>query len=226
MPAGGPPVAGGLLRQLEAQHTRGPAIAAAPGLQGQAGEALQLGQGQIRIAGAHQAEAAVGQAPQLGGQAEIGAEPVEGVGGADQLLVGGGHPGAGAVHIRQQAARAVGHGDAPDAALAAEQLHHPLLEGGAADLGLQHRHPGGRRQLGQAHQRQGPLGAVGGQGRLPADRGRRAPGNGRLGEGQGGLGEGHRGREQQGQQPGSAAVGTGGNRHLRRLPGADRSRCR
>lgn len=120
MPTLGPPVGGGFLGQLQS-HQRRCRAGAAAGSQGEFGEALQLGQPQIGITRSGQAQGAIAQTPELGLEAEIGAEPIQGIGRADQLLIGGGDPRPLAVEIGQKAPAAIGHGHAPDRRLNADR---------------------------------------------------------------------------------------------------------
>jgi hypothetical protein len=118
--------------------------AAATRSKGQLGKALQLGQGQIGVALTGETEAAVAEEPELGVEAVIGPEPIEGVGRAQQFLVGGRDARPGAVEIGQQSPLAIGDADAPDRCLTAHRGQEPLLQRRAAHLKL---------QLGQAHRR-------------------------------------------------------------------------
>ena len=132
-PGLGPPGLGGLLGQLEGHQGRQFA-APAPAAKGQLGKTLQLGQGKVGIPLANQAVAPAGQPPQLGGQAVIRSELVEGKGRADQLLVGSRDARPQAVEIGEQTALGIGHRDAPDRGLRSNRRQDPLLQGRATDL--------------------------------------------------------------------------------------------
>ena len=98
MPTLGPPGLARFLGYLQFQQ-RWQLAAATTGAQRQLREALQLGQGQVGVALTGEPETAIVEPPQLGAEAIVGAEPVEGIGRAHQLLVGGRDPGPAAIEV-------------------------------------------------------------------------------------------------------------------------------
>ena len=155
MPTLGPPGLARFLGYLQFQQ-RWQLAAATTGAQRQLREALQLGQGQVGVALTGEPETAIVEPPQLGAEAIVGAEPVEGIGRAHQLLVGGRDPGPAAIEVGQEPPLGIGNGDTPEGGLAANRCQQALLQGGATQLAL---------QLGQANRRWRCR--HGGQGRRP-----------------------------------------------------------
>ena len=136
MPTLGPPGLAWLLGDLQ-PHQRSRLTTAATRSHRQHGEPLQLGQGQVGVTLASEAEAAIPQPPELGIEAVIRAQSVQGEGRAHQLLVGSGNAGPVAVEVGQQTALGIGNGDAPHRSLASHGGKNPLLQRRTAQLSLQ-----------------------------------------------------------------------------------------
>ena len=166
-PASGPPALGWLLHQLQANRARRPA-GPTTGAQGELGEAAQLLEAEIGVPFAGEPQAAIAEAPELGAEAVVRAEAVEGKGRADQFLVGGGDAGLAAIEIGQQAPARIDDGDTPDRRLTAHGRRDALLQGRAAHLLLELAQPHRSGQGGQVGQVLGsPLGCQTGWGHEP-----------------------------------------------------------
>ena len=81
--------------------------------EGDHGQALKILDGEIRIPFTNQLEPAIPMAQQLRAQPLVWPQTIQGEGGADQLLIGGGDPWKPAIEIGQELTAIVQDADAP-----------------------------------------------------------------------------------------------------------------
>ena len=130
LPVAGPPAAFRLLPdQQPDRRCRSVDASGTPLAKGHHREPLHFSDAQVGISLSHDFQRAIGVTQQPGAQAEVCSQTIKSKSSADQLLVGGRNPGHGAVHIGQQGAVLIEHGDAPGADLGSNHRADRLLQG-------------------------------------------------------------------------------------------------